>query len=63
MEALKNMASALESEIRSLFMYYGEATDSTEGPKPEDFFGMVLSFSSSLQVRVPQSKRVGWRVD
>lgn len=48
--ALNNMASALESELRSLFLYYGESTEAAEGLKAEDFFGMILSFSTSLQV-------------
>lgn len=49
-DALKNMASALESELRSLFLYYGEPTELAEGIKAEDFFGMISSFSTSLQV-------------
>jgi hypothetical protein len=49
-DALKNMASALESELRSLFLYYGESTETAEGIKAEDFFGMILSFATSLQV-------------
>jgi len=44
------MASALELELRSLFLYYGESTETAEGMKAEDFFGMILSFSTSLQV-------------
>jgi len=44
------MASALESELRSLFSYYGESTETAEGVKAEDFFGMILSFATSLQV-------------
>jgi hypothetical protein len=51
-DALKNMASALESELRSLLLYYGESTEIVEGMKAEDFFGMILSFSTSLQVSV-----------
>lgn len=50
-EALKHMGTSLESELRSLLAYYGETPDSPEAPKPEDFFGLILSFSSSLQVR------------
>ena len=46
------MASALDSELRSLFLYYGESTETAEGMKAEDFFGMILSFSTSLQVSV-----------
>lgn len=55
-DALKNMASALESELRSLFLYYGESTETADGMKAEDFFGMVLSFSTSLQVSTNRTK-------
>jgi len=48
-DALKNMASALELELRSLFLYYGESAEIAEGMKAEDFFGMISSFSTSLQ--------------
>lgn len=48
-ESLKNMAILLESDLRSLLAFYGETPDSPEAPKPEDFFGLILSFSSSLQ--------------
>ncbi|CCM00171.1 uncharacterized protein FIBRA_02199 [Fibroporia radiculosa] len=48
-DALKNMANALENELRSLLAFYGENTDAQDAPKPEDFFGLILSFSSSLQ--------------
>jgi diaphanous 1 len=46
------MSSALENELRSLLFYYGENPDSPDAPKPEDFFGLIASFSSSLQVRI-----------
>lgn len=49
-EALKNMGTSIEGELRSLLIFYGENPDSSEAPKPEDFFGLILSFSSSLQV-------------
>jgi len=32
-----------------LLEYYGETPDSPDSPKPEDFFALILSFSSSLQ--------------
>lgn len=48
-DSLKHMASSLDNELRSLLTFYGETPDSPEAPKPEDFFGLVLSFSSSLQ--------------
>jgi len=47
--ALKNMVKVLEKELRSLLLYYGENPDSPEAPKYEDFFAMILAFSSSLQ--------------
>ena len=46
------MCSALEGELRSLLIYYGENPDSPDAPKPEDLFGLIASFSSSLQVGV-----------
>jgi len=44
------MASALESELRSLLLYYGESAETAEVVRAEDFFGMILSFATSLQV-------------
>lgn len=48
-DALNNMAVLVETDLRALFSYYGEDLNSPEGPKPDDFFGMICSFSSSLQ--------------
>lgn len=48
-DALNKMAALIEIDLRALFSYYGEDLDSPEGPKPDDFFGMICSFSSSLQ--------------
>lgn len=48
-DALKNMGSSIEADLRSLLVFYGENPDSAEAPKPEDFFSLILSFSSSLQ--------------
>ena len=48
-DSLKNMGTSLDTELRSLLSFYGEDPASPEAPKPEDFFGMILSFSSSLQ--------------
>ncbi|THH10298.1 hypothetical protein EW146_g8409 [Bondarzewia mesenterica] len=48
-DAIKNMGAALDVELRSLLTYYGETPDSPEAPKPEDFFALILSFSSALQ--------------
>jgi diaphanous 1 len=47
------MEAALRKELNSLLAYYGENPDSPEAPKPEDFFGLIASFSSSLQVCKP----------
>jgi diaphanous 1 len=49
-DALKKMAAALENDLKSLLTYFGENPSSPEAPKPEDFFALVCSFSSSLQV-------------
>jgi diaphanous 1 len=49
-EAMKNMTATLERDLKSLLAYFGEAPDSPEAPKPEEFFAMICSFSSSLQV-------------
>lgn len=49
--ALNNMASALGSQLDSLLVFFGENPNSPEAPKPEDFFGLILTFSTSLQVR------------
>ncbi|KAJ3522423.1 hypothetical protein NMY22_g11895 [Coprinellus aureogranulatus] len=35
--ALKNMGVAVETDLRSLLLFYGENPDTPEGPKPEDF--------------------------
>lgn len=43
----------VEKELKSLLSYYGENPESSDAPKPEDFFGLVASFSSSLQVSYP----------
>jgi diaphanous 1 len=51
-DALKNMGSTLEAELRSLLAYYGENPDSPDAPRPEDFFGLIASFSSSFQASV-----------
>lgn len=49
-DALKNMAASLSKELDAMLSYYGEKPDTPESPKPEDFLGLILSFSSSLQV-------------
>ena len=52
-DALMNMGNMIQEELRSLLIYYGENPDSSDTPKPEDLFGLVASFSSSLQVIPP----------
>jgi diaphanous 1 len=47
------MGNMIQEELRSLLIYYGENPDSSDAPKPEDLFGLVASFSSSLQVILP----------
>lgn len=49
-DAMKNMANALDKDLKALLAYFGENPDSPEAPKPEEFFAMICSFSSSLQV-------------
>ncbi|EIW76318.1 hypothetical protein CONPUDRAFT_139713 [Coniophora puteana RWD-64-598 SS2] len=48
-DALKKMMDAVEGDLRSLLAYYGESGDPSDGIKPEDFFGIVCSFSTTLQ--------------
>ena len=50
-QALENMNRAVEAELNSVMAYFGEDVNRPEGPKPEDFFSLVISFSSSLRVR------------
>ncbi|THH12248.1 hypothetical protein EW145_g96 [Phellinidium pouzarii] len=48
-QALENMCKTVEADLNSVMAYFGENVDSPEGPKPEDFFSLVVSFSSSLR--------------
>ncbi|KAG6854352.1 hypothetical protein C0991_007857 [Blastosporella zonata] len=48
-DALKNMSSSLDGELRSLLTYFGEDLNAQDAPKPEDFFGLIVFFSTSLQ--------------
>ncbi|KAJ3551751.1 hypothetical protein NM688_g4527 [Phlebia brevispora] len=48
-DALNNMAISLDTQLASLLTFFGEKPDSPEAPKPEDFFGLILTFSTSLQ--------------
>lgn len=42
------MAKKLDEELKQLLVYYGEDSSVT---KPEEFFGLIVSFASSLAVR------------
>ncbi|KAG6910997.1 hypothetical protein DXG01_006051 [Tephrocybe rancida] len=48
-DALKNMSNSLDGDLRSLLTYFGEDPNAPDAPKPEDFFGLIVSFSTSLQ--------------
>jgi hypothetical protein len=48
-DAVSKLGAALEADLGNLLLYYGESPDSPDSPKPEDFFALILSFSSSLQ--------------
>jgi hypothetical protein len=50
-QALQLMGSKVNEELHELLQFFGEQTDGAESMRPEDFFGMVMSFSSALQVR------------
>ena len=50
--ALSKMATSLDAELKSLLAFYGEDPSSSEAPKPEELFGLVMTFSSSLQVHI-----------
>lgn len=45
----------LEQDLKQLLIFYGEDPVNT---KPEDFFGMIVSFSSMLQVKTSQKCRI-----
>jgi diaphanous 1 len=46
-ESIREIAINLDNELQQMLIYYGEDPKST---KPEDFFGLIVSFSSSLMV-------------
>ena len=52
-DAVSKLGFALEADLKNMLEYYGETPDSPDSPKPEDFFALILSFSSSLQVTCP----------
>lgn len=49
MQAIEHMHRAVETELRGALAYFGEDVDTPEGPKPEDLFSIIVSFSSSLR--------------
>ncbi|KAG8880257.1 hypothetical protein FRB97_000969 [Tulasnella sp. 331] len=48
-DALKDSAMALDKELKSVLIYYGETGEPGEGMKPEELFGILMSFASALQ--------------
>ena len=52
MNALTKMAASVEAELKVLLAYFGENSETAEATKPEDFFALILSFSTSLQARI-----------
>ena len=49
-KALENMSKAADDEVKKTLQYFGESTGGSETVRPEDFFGLVMSFSTDLQV-------------
>lgn len=61
-DAVSKLGAALEAELRNLLIFYGETPDSPDSPKPEDFFALILSFSSSLQVSRRLPMNIAWQL-
>ena len=61
-DAVSKLGAALEAELRNLLIFYGETPDSPDSPKPEDFFALILSFSSSLQVSRRLPLNIAWQL-
>jgi hypothetical protein len=59
-DAVSKLGAALEAELRNLLIFYGETPDSPDSPRPEDFFALILSFSSSLQVSHRLPLNITW---
>jgi len=59
-DAVSKLGSALEVDLKNLLVYYGETPDSPDSPKAEDFFALIMSFSSSLQVTYPLFMDMAW---
>jgi hypothetical protein len=51
---LKRSGDAMNDEVGNMLQYFGEspagALPSESGAKPEDFFALLVTFSSDLQV-------------
>lgn len=47
--SIKAAGDSLNTELKGLLVYFGEASNGSESTKPEDFFNLVISFSSALQ--------------
>ncbi|THH15446.1 hypothetical protein EUX98_g9464 [Antrodiella citrinella] len=48
-DAIKKMSKSLDDELKALLSFYGEVAEGPDATKPEEFFAMILSFSSSIQ--------------
>ncbi|CAG8539122.1 376_t:CDS:2, partial [Acaulospora colombiana] len=59
-ESLKEFTAKLEEELKQLLIYYGEDPTTT---KPEDFFGMILSFGKSLAVARHENEKARKRAE
>lgn len=46
---LKVSGQALDNELKSVMAYYGESVEGSDATRPEDVFGMIMTFSSALQ--------------
>lgn len=49
-DKIRHKGESIGVELKALLEFFGEATEGPEATKPEDFFGMVLTFSLALQV-------------
>jgi hypothetical protein len=49
-DKIRTKGESIGEELKALLEFFGEVTEGPEATKPEDFFGMVLTFSLALQV-------------
>jgi hypothetical protein len=58
-DALKHAGIALSDELKAVLAYFGESahdlSSSEPGSTPEDFFALIVTFSSSIQVSLGPS--------